>query len=97
MFARHRMAPDAVTCLERIEQWVRVRYRIGEDQLVLVSEEQARVSGFPARTTTVIFWLDDGTRHRFRLFKAASDVTESDLPASWLRSALRDEGETDCC
>jgi hypothetical protein len=97
MFARHHMTPDTMACLDQIEHWVRTRYSVDEDQLVLASEENGRVPGYPARMTTVLFWLADGTRHRIRVFKPAVEVAENDLPASWLRSALRDEGESDCC
>ncbi len=97
MFASPSFATRAPADLERIEGWVRARYGVAEDQIVLVSEEAGRMPGLPDRMTTILFWTGDGARHRLRVFKPAGDVTVADLPPAWVRAALRDEGASDCC
>ena len=96
MFARRNAAGPEVADLERIEAAVRARYGLAPEDLVLVTEEPGRAPGQPDAMTTVLFW-HVGDRYRLRVFKRADGVTEADLPPSWLRGALRDEGEGDCC
>jgi len=88
--------PDPAA-LERVEELVRARYRIGADQIVLVSQEPGRAPGLPDHVTTILFWDGPGTRHRLRVFRPVADIAMSDLPAAWLRGTLRDEGGDDCC
>jgi hypothetical protein len=88
--------PD-VTELDRVERLVRVTYAVKDDDIVLVSEEPGRQTGLPERLTTILFWIGSEARHRLRIFKPVAEVGETDLPAGWLRAALRDEGEGDCC
>jgi hypothetical protein len=97
MFARLQPSDQNVTHLERVEALVRGRYGLTGDQLVLVREERETAPGVPRRVTTVLFWTAPGARHRIRVFKPADEVTEADLPAPWLRSAIRDDGTGDCC
>lgn len=96
MFATRKIAPEEAAELERIEALVRARYGLAEGDLVIVSAEAPRDPGFPPRATTVLFWAGI-TRHRLRLFLAPGDVTAGAMPPGWLRSALIDDGEGDCC
>ena len=96
MFATRKIAPEEAADLQRIEALVRARYGLGEGDLVLVSSEAPRDPGFPPRATMVLFWAGP-MRHRLRLFLAPGDVAAADLPPGWLRSALIDDGEGDCC
>jgi len=83
--------------LDRIERWTRARFAVPDDQIVLVSEEEGRMPGFPPHLTTVLFWLAPDERYRFRIFKPAAEVEEADLPVAWLRPGLIDDGDADCC
>ncbi|WP_375257257.1 hypothetical protein [Citreimonas sp.] len=97
MFTTRSPARDTLEHLDRIEAWVRARFSVPDDQIVLVSEERGRVPGFPPRLTTVLFWMARDERYRFRVFKPAAQVDKSDLPLAWLRPALIDDGDADCC
>jgi len=97
MFAARTIARPDVAELERVEALVRARFGVGEDDLVLVSEEAGRLPGLPATMTTILFWSGRERRHRLRLYKPAASVRADDLPAGWLKGALLDEGEGDCC
>jgi len=46
--------------------------------------------------TVVAFWTNDGTRHRFRVFKSVADVTEEDIPPAWLKAALAADDAIEC-
>ncbi len=97
MFQSQRTTEPEIAQLERIERMVRARYGISDDDIVLVTEEAGRVPGLPVRMTTILFWTGKSIRHRLRLFMPAVAVEEADLPQSWLRGALIDEGDEDCC
>lgn len=74
--------------LGRIEAWTRARFGLAKEAPVLVSEVACALPGCPPLETVVGFWSDDATRHHFKMFKRAEEVTEDDLPPSWLRDAL---------
>lgn len=97
MFARAKTEQPALGDLEQLESLVRARYGVGEDQIVLITQEHSRQPGLPPVSTVILFWHDDGVRHRLRVFRPCSAVVAGDLPPGWLRGALRDEGESDCC
>ncbi len=97
MFASRKTGAAGAADLERIEALVRARFEVPEDEIVLVSEEAGRLPGLPTRMTTILFWTGRTARHRLRLFKPAAEVSAADLPQSWLRGALVDEGDGDCC
>lgn len=96
MFRRTAARPANLAELERVEALVRARLGIDSADLVFVSEEQPRRPGYPARETVVLFWAA-GTRHRLRVFRPVAEVGAEDLPPAWLRPALVDDGEGDCC
>ena len=83
--------------LDRVEQLVRAQFDVPDRDIVLVSEELGRQPGLPKRLTTILFWIGPNARHKLRVFKPVAEVRETDLPAGWLRGALLDEGEGDCC
>jgi hypothetical protein len=97
MFARRGDAKAAVKELQRIEDLVRARFDLSPGQLVLVSEDRARLSGAPNRMTTILFWTAPDERHKLRIFKPAAQVAPADIPPRWLRGALMDDGAADCC
>lgn len=97
VFARVKPVQAALADLDRIESLVRDRFALGEDQIVLISQEQLRQPGVPPVATTILFWDDAGQRHRLRLFAPCAEVRADDLPPPWLRLALRDDGVADCC
>ena len=74
--------------LERIKDWTRERFRLAADAPVFVAEVACALPGCPPLETTIGFWSDEATRHHFKVFKRAEEVTEDDLPPSWLRDAL---------
>ena len=53
--------------------------------------------GLPERMTTILFWTARTDRHRIRIFKPAAEIGAGDLPQAYLRRALVDDGEGDCC
>ncbi|POF34513.1 hypothetical protein [Roseibium marinum] len=97
MFQRLGGRTRNVAHLERIETAVRKHFSLAENDLVLVSEENLRVPGFPACCTLVRFWKGPERRYRIRIFEPVSRVSETDLPVTWLLPSLTDDGEPDCC
>ena len=96
MFRRPAARPGNLAELERVEALVRARFGLDPADLVFVSEEDPRRPGYPALETVVLFWAG-GERHRLRVFRPVAEVGAQDLPPAWLRPALLDDGEGDCC
>ncbi len=96
-FGRTRVGGAALADLERIEAWTRERFALAATDIVLVSEQDNRLPGFPACETVITFWADAQVRYRYRVFKPARDVCEGDLPVRWLKPSLLDDGDADCC
>ena len=90
--------PEHSDTLDRVREWTRARFRLGEDVTILVAEVSCRLPGCPPRETVVAFWLGE-TRHQFKLFKPVVEVTADDLPPAWMRDALvpLDGMECECC
>ena len=97
MFGQSKRSKVHLALLERVEDWTRARFSLPHDDIVLVSEVACRIPGGPPLETIVVFWSDVDTHYGFRIFKPVTDVSEADLPVSWLKSALRDYGDQDCC
>jgi nitrate reductase delta subunit len=74
--------------LRRIKAWTRERFRLPEDTAVLVTEIACAVPGCPPLETVVAFWTEGEQRRHFKVFKPAAEVTEEDLPPSWMRDRL---------
>jgi len=90
------MRLDAV---DRVKDWTRVRFRLNERDLVMVSEVASRVPGHPPLQTAVSFWTGERERHHFTVFKRVEDVLEDDIPPAFMKAALAlSEGVTcSCC
>jgi nitrate reductase molybdenum cofactor assembly chaperone NarJ/NarW len=96
MRSRKHGADGAV--LDRVREWTQGRFRLTEDETVMVSEVTCGVPGCPPVETHVVFWTDQG-RHHFKVFKPLKDVAEDDLPPAFMKNALLwVEGvECSCC
>lgn len=87
-----------VAALDRVREWVRARFALGEDTAILVAEVACAVPGCPPIETVIAFWSEE-RRHHFKVFKPVATVVEDDLPPSWFKAALAvpDDFECSCC
>jgi nitrate reductase delta subunit len=86
-----------LAALERIRQWTRSRFSLGDDAVIMTAQVACSLPGCPPLETVVVFW-SGGQRHQFKLFKTPAEVVESDLPYAWLMPSLQaEEGGFDCC
>jgi hypothetical protein len=94
-----RRGADYRDALARIRAWVRVRFKLAEDDVVMANEVECSLPGCPPLETVIAFWTADGERRHYKIFKPARDVVEDDLPPSWMKDALIVvEGfECSCC
>ncbi|MBX9827572.1 MAG: hypothetical protein K2Y27_21570 [Xanthobacteraceae bacterium] len=92
-----RKSAEHVAALDRVREWVRERFALGE-AAILVAEMACAVPGCPPVETVIAFW-SSGRRHHFKVFKPVADVTAEDLPPRWYMGALAvpDEFECECC
>ena len=83
---------------DRVRDWTRARFALGDDETVMVSEVACSVPGCPPIETHLVFWTAAG-RHHFKIFKPLADVVEDDLPPAFMKNALIAlEGiDCDCC
>jgi hypothetical protein len=86
MLAFIRKSPEHVAALDRVREWVRARFALG-DAAILVAEVACTVPGCPPIETVIAFWSDE-RRHHFKVFKPVAVVTDDDLPPKWLKPAL---------
>ena len=91
-------SPEHSLALERVRQWTRARFKLDEQETVLVSEVACGMPGCPPLETVIAFWSDGNQRHHWKVFKPVAEVGEDDLPPSWMKPALVvPEGvEVDC-
>jgi nitrate reductase delta subunit len=82
---------------QRLKKWTRERFNLADDMTVFAGEVACASPGCPPIETVVIFWTAPGKRHAFKIFKGIGDTAESDLPPSWMKDALIDDGVADCC
>jgi nitrate reductase delta subunit len=84
---------------ERVQAWTRARFSLDEDAAVLVTELECTRPGCPPLETIVTFWVEDGARRHFKVFKPVAEVAADDLPPAWLMDALCAEpgDEYECC
>ena len=96
--SRHKPA-DYAAALERVEAWTRLRFKLADDAVVLVSEIACGLPGCPPLETVVAFWTQGDMRHQFKVFKPVTDVVVEDIPPVWLKGALLavDVIECGCC
>jgi len=85
--------------VERVKDWTRARFALGEREAIVVSELDCPLPGFPPVETVVAFWTADGTRHHFKSFKPVEEVAEGDIPPAWMKGSLAagDGIECYCC
>jgi hypothetical protein len=89
--------PDHLRALDRVRDWVRTRFSLGEGA-IMVAEVACAVPGCPPIETVIAFW-SSGRRHHFKVFKPAAEVTDDDLPPYWMKGALAvsDDFQCECC
>jgi hypothetical protein len=94
-----RKTPEQLQALDQVSAWTRERFALPAEAVVSVSELACALPGCPPLETVVAFWMPDGLRHHFKLFKQARHVMPDDLPYRWMRGALVvPEGfDGDCC
>jgi hypothetical protein len=92
-------SPEHAAALDRVRGWVRERFRLTDDEAVLVAEIACAVPGCPPLETVIAFWTADARRRHFKVFKPVAEVTEHDLPPWWMKDALAvpDDFHCDCC
>ncbi|MBX9841967.1 MAG: hypothetical protein K2Z80_09200 [Xanthobacteraceae bacterium] len=97
MLAFSKKSPEHLAALDRVREWVRERFALGETA-ILVAEVACAVPGCPPVETVIAFW-SLGRRHHFKVFKPVADVTAEDLPPRWYMGALAvpDEYQCECC
>ena len=78
--ASPRKAP-APAALDRVREWVRARFTLGE-AAILVAEVACAVPGCPPIETVIAFWSDE-RRHHFKVFKPVAEVSRG-RPAAGL-------------
>ena len=88
-FGKTRKGSGHLDAVERLKDWTRARFALAGEDTVMVTEEKPSYPGCPAAETVVAFWIAGTTPHHFRVFKAARDVSESDIPPGWMRDSLR--------
>lgn len=98
MLGLTKKSPGDGARLERLRDWTRTRFALGDDETIMVSEIACAVPGCPPIETHVVFWSDLG-RHHFKIFKPLAEVIEDDLPPAFMKNALiaLDGVDCDCC
>jgi nitrate reductase delta subunit len=100
MFAPFKRSGDRLAAAENVKRWTRRRFGLAENEMLLVSELESRLPGFPPLHTVVAFWTAEQKHYHFRLFKPLMDVLEEDLPPAWYKEALAvtlDGIQCNCC
>lgn len=92
-----RSDPDRLEATRTVKAWTRERFRLDDAALVTAAEIACPLPGCPPVETIVVFWTEDGTRHRFKVFKPIAEVVYDDLPYAWLLGALVDDDGLECC
>ncbi len=98
MLGFSKKASSDASVLARVRDWTRARFRLADDETVMVSEIACGVPGCPPIETHVVFWTTAG-RHHFKVFKPLADVTEDDLPPAFMKNALVaiEGADLECC
>jgi nitrate reductase delta subunit len=87
-----------IDAVRRIKVGTRARFGLGDDIPVMVAEVACGLPGCPPIETIVTFWTAPETRHAFKAFKPAIEVTVEDLPPSWMKNAIiSDSDDLSCC
>jgi hypothetical protein len=90
--------PGHGAAVDRVRGWVRERFKLADDETIMVSQVSCAIPGCPPIETLVVFWTAAG-RHHFKVFKPLAEVVEDDLPPAFMKNALVAlEGvDCDCC
>jgi nitrate reductase delta subunit len=93
-----RNRPERQQALDRVREWTRERFDLGEGSAILVAEVACALPGCPPLETVIAFWSGE-RRHHTKVFKPAGEVTQDDLPPRWMKDAIAvpDDFECDCC
>ena len=83
-----RKSPAHRAALRRVKEFTRTRFRLGEEDAILVTELACGTPGCPPLETIIAFWGADGQRRHTRVFKPVEGVVEDDLPPWWMKDAL---------
>ena len=95
-FGAPRRGPAHLDAVERVKDWTRRRFGLDERDTIVLTEGATVLPGFPPHETVVAFWMADGTRRHFKVFKRVEDVAESDIPPAFMKDALA-EGDGISC
>ena len=89
--------PDS-SALNRVRDWTRARFKLADDETIMVSELTCSVPGCPPIETHVVFWTAAG-RHHFKVFKPLAATVEDDLPPAFMKNALvaLEGADLECC
>jgi nitrate reductase delta subunit len=88
--------PQHSAALAQVRAWTRERFKLAEDETILVTEVSCQVPGCPPLETVVAFWTEGDKRHHFKVFKPVAEVVEDDLPPAFMKSALAASEDIDC-
>ena len=83
-----RPTSDHRAALARVKAMTRARFRLSEDDTIMVAEIECGVPGCPPLETVVAFWTAAAKRHHVKIFKPVEEVVEDDLPPWWMKDAL---------
>src|SRR5262249_52807775 len=83
-----KVAPEQRAATERVRDWTRARFNLPDDATVMASEVTCELPGCAPLETVVAFWTEADKRHHFKVFKPVAEVTEDDLPPSFMKNAL---------
>lgn len=99
MLNTFRKSPAQFEAVDRVAGWTRTRFKLAENEVVLVTEVACGLPGCPPLETIVAFWTrPEETRHHFKVFKPIVEVSEEDLPPGWYKRELVDDGSgLSCC
>jgi hypothetical protein len=98
MLSLTRKSPEHGAAIDRTGAWTRARFKLSDDETVMVSEIACAVPGCPPIETHIVFWTALG-RHHFKIFKPVAEVTEDDLPPAFMKNAIiaLEGADIDCC
>ncbi|WP_158914795.1 hypothetical protein [Caulobacter sp. S45] len=98
MFGRPRPTSASLAATDRLKIWTRARFGLDADAVVFVAEISCGLPGCPPLETVVAFWSAPDVRHQFKFFKPLQNVTQDELPPTWMKAAMIvDEEDISCC
>jgi len=71
-------SPDRSAEQERVRAWTQERFKLADDETIMVSELPCSDPGCPPVETHVVFWTQAGRQH-FKVFKPLAEVAADDL------------------